>query len=113
MIRRAGILLATLFLSALIPVEPLFAGGASGKVVSADAEKVVVQLAAGKGSAFPTGMRDVEIKKDGAMMVRGRITGSAGDKITLKVVKGKSGGLSAGATVEVEQSTAAEGIDGC
>ncbi len=113
MMRRAGIFLAWLLLAMFVPAEPLFAGGAAGKVVSADAEKVVVQLAAGKGAAFPTGMRDVEIKKDGAMVVRGRITASGGDKITLKVVKGKSAGLSAGAAVEVEQSTAAEGIDGC
>ena len=111
--KPGAILLALLCLAAILAAEPLFAGGATGKVVSADAEKVVVQLGKGKGTAFPTGMRDVEIKKDGATIVRGRITASGGDKITLKVLKGKSGGLSTGASVEVEQSTASEGIDGC
>lgn len=110
--RAFSILTVLLFALVLLPGVAL-AAPVKGKVVSAEADKVVVQLPTGKGAAFPVGMRDVEVKKEGAMVVRGRITASSGDKISLKVVKGKSAGLSEGDAVEIEQSASAEGIDGC
>jgi hypothetical protein len=106
--------LATAVLAAICIAGSALAAGASGKVVSTDAEKVVVQLDKGKGASFPVGMKDVEVKGGGGS-VRGRVTASSGDKVTVKVVKGKASSLSVGASVEVGQSANAdaEGIDGC
>ncbi len=111
--KRTAVLIAWIFLASFCLAKPVLAGGVSGKVVSVEEDKVIVQMDEGKGSAFPVGMRDVEIRKDGAMVVRGRIMAVTGDRITLAVLKGKSSNLSAGASVEVEQSTKIEEIDGC
>lgn len=101
--------LATIFLAG-----PGLARGGPGKIAAINGDKVVVQLEKGKGAAFPVGMRDVEIKGEGAS-VRGRIVESRADRITVKVVRGKTSSLSVGSAVEVGQAAdaGAEGIDGC
>jgi hypothetical protein len=92
---------------------PVLAGGTPGKIVSADADKVVVRFENGGGGAFPAGMRDIEIRCGGKVVVRGRVMTSAPDEATFAVIRGKGSALAPGSPVEVEQSTAAEGVDGC
>lgn len=111
--KRAAFLLAWVVLASLVVSRPVYAGGAVGKVVSAEEDKVTVQLEEGKAAGFPVGTRDVELKKDGAVVVSGRIMSVNGDKVTLAVIKGKYTDLPAGTSVEVEQSRMPEKVDGC
>lgn len=112
---RTTIVFATVLLAAIALARPCVAGGTSGTVVSVDAEKVVIQLDHGKGAAFPVGMRDVEIKESGTVCARGRIVASNKDRITIKVVRGKTARLREGSGVQIGQAAdaGAEGIDGC
>lgn len=113
--KRATIVFATAFLAAFVLADLGVAGGTPGTVLSVDSEKVVVQLDHGKGAGFPVGMRDVEIRESGTVCARGRIVASNKDKITIKVVRGKTAKLHSGSDVQVGQAADAgsEGIDGC
>lgn len=110
---RAAVLFACLLLAFTWTPGSALAGGAPAKVVSSEPEKLVVRFENGEGSAFPAGMRDVEIRSGGVVVIRGRVMTSSPDEATFAIIKGKATGLPAGTAVEVEQATAAEGIDGC
>jgi hypothetical protein len=111
--KRTAVLLAWVFLASFCLSKPVLAGCAIGEVVSVEEGKVTLQLEKDKGSDFPVGTRDVEIRKDGKVVVYGRVMAVNGDRITLAVIRGKSSDLSAGVSVEVEQSKTEEKMEGC
>ena len=112
---RAAIVAAVVSLAAACLALPCLAKGVSGTIAAIDGDKVVVQMEKGKGADFPVGMRDVEIRQSAGASVRGRVVASGKDRITIKVVRGKTSVLAVGAAVEVGQAAdaGAEGIDGC
>jgi len=111
--KRTAVLLAWVILASFFLSNPVLAGFAIGEVVSVDDGKVTIRLEKGNVSDFPVGMRDVEIRKDGIVVVYGRVMAVNGDRITLAVIKGKSSDLSAGVSVEVEQSKTEAKMEGC
>lgn len=112
---RAAAVIAMAVLAAFSLAGPVLAADTSGKVTAIEGDKVVVQAAQGAGEMFPAGTKGVEIKAGDGTSLRGKVVAAVGDRLTLRILKGKASSLRVGASVELQRimKAGSEEMQGC
>ncbi len=113
--KRTTILAIAVLIGAVCTAGIALALSGSGKVMSVEADRVVLQLAKGQGGAFPVGTRGIDIKTADGITVRGRVVSVKGDKVTFRIMRGVAASLPVGAAVKLDQPLKAgsEEMQGC